>query len=107
MRDFKKFTANETIHTIEGNYKESRREWMLNIFETEGNRNSNNKKYQFWQQDNHPIQLDTNEKIEQCLNYTHNNPVEAGFVYRAEDYPWSSAQDYAGKKGPIEVLLLK
>jgi hypothetical protein len=36
--------------------------------------------------------------IDEKINYIHNNPVEEGFVFRAEDYVYSSALDYAGKK---------
>jgi hypothetical protein len=32
------------------------------------------------------------EKVE----YIHLNPVTAGLVERAEDWPWSSLRDYAG-----------
>jgi hypothetical protein len=32
------------------------------------------------------------EKVE----YLHLNPVRAGLVRRAEDWPWSSARDYTG-----------
>ncbi len=42
--------------------------------------NSNNRGFQLWQQHNHPIELSTNEMIEQRLHYTHYNPVESGFV---------------------------
>ncbi len=31
-----------------------------------------------------------------CLNYIHENPPEAGLVQRPEDWPYSSARDYAG-----------
>lgn len=106
MRDLKKFTSVKLINEIKNNLKESRKEWMLEIFKREGERNSNNTIYQFWQQDNHPIILDTNEMKEQRLDYIHNNPVTAGFVNKPEDYPWSSAQDYAGIKGPIQITLL-
>ena len=38
----------------------------------------------------------------------HNNPVEEGFVSRAEDYLYSSAADYAGKKGVLDdVIVIK
>jgi len=40
-----------------------------------GKENPNNKNFQFWQQDNHPEELITNEFIDQKLNYMHNNPV--------------------------------
>ncbi|HEX8548675.1 MAG TPA: hypothetical protein VF691_17055 [Cytophagaceae bacterium] len=36
-------------------------------------RNSNNEVYQFWQQNNHPIELATIEMVEQRLNYLHQN----------------------------------
>ncbi len=35
----------------------------------------------------------------QKLDYIHNNPVEAGFVIKAEECKCSSAIDYYGGKG--------
>jgi len=34
------------------------------------------------------------------------NPVEAGLVARPEDYLYSSAIDYSGGKGPVQVSLI-
>ena len=39
-------------------------------------------------------------------NYVHNNPVEEGLVYKAEDYVYSSAIDYSGQKGLIDNVLV-
>jgi len=39
------------------------------------------------------------EKVE----YIHLNPVRAGLVERAEDWPWSSVRDYAGWRGGAYV----
>ena len=36
----------------------------------------------------------------------HNNPVEEGLVFRAEDYLYSSAADYAGEKGIFENVIV-
>ena len=37
-----------------------------------------------------------------CLNYIHQNPVDARMVKNAFDYNWSSAKDYAGlRKGSL------
>ena len=77
------------------NPKESRKQWLLKMFQDNGMKNSNNTKYQFWQQDNHPVELTDNAMIDQRLDYLHNNPVEAGFVRLPEDYVYSSALDYA------------
>ena len=52
---------------------------------------------------NKPIELWSAEVIEQKLNYIHNNPVEAGFVLDPEYWKYSSAIDYAGGKGLLEI----
>jgi len=95
IRDIKKFTSVKIIEAIENNAQESRREILLWLFKRAGAHNSNNTHYQFWQQHNHPIELNTNEKLEQRLNYIHQNPVEAGVVRFPEDYIYSSAGNYA------------
>jgi hypothetical protein len=59
----------------------------------------------FWQEGNHPIELWSNAVIDEKMNYIHQNPVKAGFVFRAEDYLYSSAVDYAGEKGVLEIDL--
>lgn len=103
MRDMKKFTSAKIIESIKKE-NESRRIWMLEIFSSAGKNNSNNTTYQFWQQDNHPIECDTADILEQKMDYIHENPVRAGFVEKAEDWVYSSASDYyCNKKGLIEL----
>ncbi|MBO9675611.1 MAG: transposase [Sphingobacteriaceae bacterium] len=94
LRDFKKFTSSHIIKAIKNNTHESRRNWMLWIFKKAGEENKRNKDYQFWQQENHPVELSTNEMIDQRLNYLHDNPVRSGAVRTAEEYLYSSAIDY-------------
>lgn len=53
-----------------------------------------------------PIELYSNEVISQKLDYIHQNPVIEGYVERAEDYLYSSAKDYTGEKGLINVNLI-
>lgn len=36
------------------------------------------------------------------LHYVHQNPVEADWVFRAEDYRYSSAEDYSDEKGLLD-----
>jgi len=106
IRDHKKFTAQLLLQTIADNQQESRKSWMMWLFSSAGKENPNNKNYQFWQQDNHPIILSTPEMMVQRLNYLHQNPVRAGIVYKAEDFVYSSAIDYyTDNKGllPIEL----
>jgi hypothetical protein len=40
------------------------------------------------------------------MNYIHNNPVKAGTVWKPEDYRYSSATDYAGEKGLLDIKIL-
>lgn len=80
---------------------------MLWLFRSEGQQNPNNTHYQFWQQDNHPIELATNQMLRQRLDYLHRNPVESGFVSSPEEYLYSSARDYCGEKGLLEVVLVE
>ncbi len=42
----------------------------------------------------------------QKLDYIHNNPVEAGFVTKAEEWKYSSAIDYYEGKGLLEIIKL-
>jgi hypothetical protein len=65
------------LKAIEGNAQESRRDWILWLFKRAGEYNSSNKKYQFWQQNNHPIQMSTQQLVNQRLDYLHYNPTLA------------------------------
>jgi len=107
MRDMKKYTSVEIIQSIENSISESRKEWMIKLFSIAGKQNPNNVKFQFWQQDNHPVELTSNSMMDQKLDYIHNNPVEHGFVKKPEDYPWSSISDYIGEKGIVNVELIE
>jgi hypothetical protein len=41
--------------------------------------------------------------IESRIKYIHENPIRAGWVENLEDYLYSSARNYSGMKGLIEV----
>ncbi|WP_346754249.1 hypothetical protein [Splendidivirga corallicola] len=45
--------------------------------------------------------------MEQRLDYIHNNPVAVGFVNEPENWLWSSANQYAGNEGRLEVLYIE
>jgi putative transposase len=106
VRDLKKYSSKEIFKLINENQTESRKEWMIWMFEMAGKKNGNNKNFQFWQQHNKPIELNSNAKIEQKLNYLHNNPVIEGFVNEPHEYKYSSAIDYSGGKGLIKIEII-
>ncbi len=103
LRDLKKYTATRILKAIAGNGQESRKHWMLPIFAKAGAANPNNTHFQFWRQDNRPVQLTTAAVFEQKLNYLHNNPVTEGYVEQAEDYVYCSAPAIAGKPGLVKL----
>ena len=97
VRDLKKFTSYKLLDAIKKNSFESKKEWMLWMFERAGSKNAQNERYQFWQNGYHPVELCNERMVKQRLNYLHENPVRAGFVLSAEEYKYSSARNYAGK----------
>ena len=59
--------------------------------------------YQFWQEGVHPELIQGNEMMRQKVDYIHNNPVKRGYVDKAEHWRYSSARDYLGQAGLLEV----
>jgi hypothetical protein len=57
------------------------------------------------QKDNKPIELWSYKVTDEKNDYFHNNQVEEGFVFRPEDYIYSSAADYAGENGMLDILI--
>jgi hypothetical protein len=74
--------------------------------ERAANKNSNAAKFQLWQPESHPVQLINNKMAHQKLDHIHHNPVEAGFVTKAEEWKYSSAIDYYGGKRPLDIIML-
>ena len=106
FRDLKSHTSLILHKSIKENPQESRREWLIWFMERA--RKKHGKKFQLWQPENHPIVLDSNRVIEQKLNYIHNNPVEAGYVYSAEEWKYSSARDYLNHEmGMIDLCFIE
>jgi len=106
LKNIKSYTALKIIDAIIRNLQESRKNWMLETFKQYGMKNKSNRQYQFWQQENHPVLLDSAEMLEQRITYLHENPVRAGFVESAENWKYSSATDYyiRGGKGLLEIV---
>jgi REP element-mobilizing transposase RayT len=102
IRDFKKFTSKKIVAQIQ-NETESRREWMLKLFEEEAEPSKRHKYYKFWQEGNHAIELFSEKFVWDKINYIHNNPVEAGLVKQAHEWIYSSASNYLDLESIIEV----
>lgn len=103
LRDFKKYTSKKILKAIQDNPKESRKEWLLWMFERAGKKKDNVSRYQFWQHHNKPIELWSTKVIKQKLDYIHNNPVESGFVSEPTQWKYSSARNFAEDHTVLEI----
>ena len=106
LGDFKRFTSKAIVKAIQENPRESRKEFLLEQFKKAAEKSSNVNEHQFWRHDNKPIELWSNAVIWEKIKYIHNNPVEAGLVYKAHNYVYSSAVDYADKKGLLDDIVV-
>ena len=88
---FKSFTAKKILKELEADPNESRKEWLLYLFKFFAKKNEQYSNYHFWQYTNHPVELYSNNVIDQKINYIHQNPVRAGIVTDELYYFYSSA----------------
>jgi len=59
--------------------------------------------YQFWQEEVHPELIQGDGMMRQKIEYIHNNPVALGYVDEPEHWRYSSARNYAGRDGLLDV----
>lgn len=105
VRDFKKYTSKAIVKAIQ-NENESRKEWMLNRFEYAGRNDSKIKNFKFWQDGNDAQEIYLYDYFMQKLNYIHQNPVRAELVEEPYHYLYSSARNYAGENGLLDVIVV-
>ncbi len=106
LRDFKKFTSKGIVKAIEQNQQESRKEWLMDRCWFRGANDSKIKNYKFWQDGCYVENIYTYEFCMEKLKYIHMNPVRQEIVERPEDYLFSSARNYCGEKGLLDVSII-
>jgi REP element-mobilizing transposase RayT len=107
INDLKKFTSRLILEDIDVE-PDSRRKWMLEKFRNASNSLKLMEKFQVWQTSINPVYIDLNNSssVKSQLDYVHCNPVRDRIVMLPEDYLYSSASDYAGMKGLVNVQLI-
>jgi hypothetical protein len=62
-------------------------------------------KLEVWENSDHPIEVDAKERdgVSECLKQVHNNPVRNKIVALPQDYLHSSARNYVGLKGLVNI----
>lgn len=70
-----------------------------------GTNDSKIKNYKFWQDGSYIETIYSYEFYKEKLNYIHMNPVKQEIVEKPEDYVYSSARNYNGQIGMIDVIV--
>ncbi|MDZ7694746.1 MAG: transposase [Balneolaceae bacterium] len=63
--------------------------------------------FQVWEESFHPKQVIGDDMMRQKIEYIHRNPVKRGYVDEPEHWRYSSARNYAGRRGLIPVDLFQ
>ncbi len=64
----------------------------------------NDRGFQLWQEGCHPEWIQNDKMMRQKIEYIHQNPVKRGYVDQAEHWRYSSARNYAGQDGLLDVM---
>jgi REP element-mobilizing transposase RayT len=100
--DFKSFTARKIIEYLKE--KDARR--VLQQLARHKQRYKKDRTYQLWQEGSHPQQIQGEEMMRQKVEYIHNNPVKREYVDDPVHWRYSSARNYMGLPGLLEVTVV-
>lgn len=91
-RDLKRFTSRKISKEAE---KQGATKLILSFKNArKENRAQDVSTYQVWQEGSHPEAIFTEKFAKQKIDYIHLNPVRAGMVKTADEWPYSSARAY-------------
>ena len=99
MESFKKYTANQILKLL----KEENVKTLLEQFKFYKKAHKTDKEYQIWEEGYQPKLMQTDVMMISKIKYIHENPVKRGYVDEATHWRYSSARDYEGVQGLIEV----
>jgi len=99
VQEFKSFTARQIIDHL----KEQHIDKILTRLRFAKRAHKTDREYQFWQEGVHAEMVFSDAILREKLNYIHLNPVKRGYIDRAEHWRYSSARNYEGQAGLIEI----
>jgi len=99
VSSFKSFTARQIIDLLEA----QRVEQLLTRLRFSKRTHKVDREYQFWQEGVHAELVFSEAMMREKLDYIHANPVKRGYVNLPEHWRYSSAANYAGLAGLIDI----
>ncbi|MAO65249.1 MAG: transposase [Balneola sp.] len=99
MQSIKSYTARQILDLL----KSKNNLFYLKQLAFSRKRGKKESVYQVWQEGYHPKQISKEKMLYQKVNYVHFNLVKRGYVDKPEDWRYSSARDYLGGSGLIDI----
>ena len=99
LASFKSWTAARLIELLEARKTER----LLARLRFAKKAHKSDREYQFWQEGSHAEMVFSEAVMREKLDYLHRNPVKRGYVDLPEHWRYSSARNYLGQPGLIEV----
>lgn len=96
---FKSYTAQRLIKLLQ----QHRAERILQRLRFTKRAHKRDREYQFWQEGSHAEMVFNEVIMRQKLDYIHHNPVKRGYVDLPEHWRYSSARNYQGQAGLLEI----
>jgi REP element-mobilizing transposase RayT len=100
VKSFKMYTARQIIDLL----KAHEAKVLLKQLRALKLRHKTDSEYQVWEEGSKPKQVKDDEMMLQKLEYIHNNPVKRGYVDEPVHWRYSSARNYAGVAGLVDVV---
>jgi len=101
VRDFKSYTAKQIVKCL----KDFGAHTILKQLRFYKKRGKTDREFQVWQEGSHPQEINNWDMMRQKLEYIHVNPVKRGYVDLPEHWRYSSARNYMGEEGLIDVFM--
>lgn len=99
MESFKKYTAKQILTLL----KKEKVTTLLEQFKYYKKAHHKDKEHQIWEEGYQPKLIQTDAMMLSKINYIHQNPVKRGYVDDAIHWRYSSARDYEGRGGLLEI----
>ncbi len=99
VKKFKSYTAKEILKLLQKNGVKT----ILEQLAFYKKAHKTHTEYQVWQEGFAPKLIQSEKMVIEKIEYIHNNPVKRGYVDECEHWRYSSARDYEGISGLIEI----
>ena len=96
---FKSYTARRIVDHL----MTMQRMGLLNLLRSVRKNHKADRDYQLWQEGVHAELIMSDKMMMHKLDYIHANPVKRGYVDMPEHWRYSSARNYAGEQGLINI----